>query len=271
MITSENATTKTKSIVLLTTMMVGVMLYSKLATHLYPLLGLTEETDQYLLNKWLLVGLLLGIVTIRGEVRASGLVARANWRTLPLYWPLALVAGLIWLGSTGLPSPLQALKILLLCVAVGFSEELMFRGLVFHWFRGATIRKVIVLSAVSFGGIHLIGLASELHPAVVLSQVYFACALGLIFASARARDFSIVLPIAAHAVFDFLAISAGGTVARTFDNVEQIVPGMLVSGSIALVWGLILLRRADSGAVATALAESQGPHSLECPPPSVRR
>ena len=81
---------KTKPLTLLATMMAGITLYSLLASQLYPLFGLSDESDendQYLLNKWLLAGLLLGIVIFRGEVRASGLVARVNWRTLPLYWP----------------------------------------------------------------------------------------------------------------------------------------------------------------------------------------
>jgi len=249
---------KTKPLILLATMMAGLTLYSYLAGHLFRRFGVSDETDLYLFNKWLLAALLLAIVFFRGEVRASGLVPRANWRTLPLYWPLALTAGLVWMGSTTLPSPLQALKILLLCVAVGLTEELMFRGLVFHWFRAQSIRTIVVISALSFGGVHLIGFASELHPAVVLSQVFFACALGLIFAGARARDSSIVLPIAMHALFDFLAITPHGTVSRSFDNVEQVVTGMLVSGSIALAWGLFLLWRAGS-ATGPRLADADHP------------
>ena len=62
----------TKPLTLLATMMAGLILYSLLAGQLYPLFGLTDENDQYLLSKWLLVALLLGIVILRGEVRASG-------------------------------------------------------------------------------------------------------------------------------------------------------------------------------------------------------
>jgi ABC-type multidrug transport system permease subunit len=54
---------------------------------------------------------------------------------------------------------------------------------------------------------------------------------------------SILLPIAAHAGFDFLAISARGSVSETFENVEQAVTGMLFAGTIALIWGLLLLWR----------------------------
>lgn len=110
--------------------------------------------------------------------------------------------------------------------------------------RELPIRGVILISAAGFGAVHLIGLLSELHPAVVLAQAYAAFALGLIFAGARARDVSIVVPIFAHTVFDFLALSAQGTVTQMFENVPQVVGGMLFSGTIALVWGLWLLWKA---------------------------
>ena len=187
--------------------------------------------------------LLLGAVLGTGMRRQTGLIAQVNWRTLPLYWPMALILGFIWLGSENLPGVTDAIKILVFCVAVGIAEELMFRGLVFHWFRQLPLRGVVLVSASSFGAMHLAGLASEIHPAVILSQVYFAFAVGLVFAGARARDVSILLPIAVHAGFDFLAISAKGSVSQTFENVEQIVTGMLFAGTIALLWGLFLLWR----------------------------
>ena len=119
----------------------------------------------------------------------------------------------------------------------------MFRGLVFHWFRRLPPRGVVLVSAGAFGAMHLAGLVTEFHPAVILSQAYFAFAVGLIFAGARIRDVSILLPIAVHAVFDFIALSARGGVSQTFENVEQMVVGMLFAGTIALAWGLFLLWR----------------------------
>ena len=232
-----------KPLTFLALMMLSVHLYSLLAAELRPLLGLTSEPDYYIVNKGLFAILLLGAVLGAGLHRQAGLVGQVNWRTLPLYWPMALILGLIWLGSQNPPSATDAAKILVFCLAVGISEELMFRGLVFHWFRQLPARGVVLVSACSFGAMHLAGLATEIHPAVILSQVYFAFAVGLIFANARARDFSILLPIAVHAGFDFLAVSAKGSVSQTFENVEQMVTGMLIAGTIALVWGLFLLWR----------------------------
>lgn len=233
----------TKPLIFLALMMLSVLLYSLLAAEARPLLGLTSELDYYVVNKGVFAILLLGVVAGAGLRRQAGLVPRANWRTLPLYWPMALILCLIWLGSQNPPGLSDAAKILAFCVAVGIGEEVMFRGLVFHWFRRLPARGVVLVSAVSFGAMHLAGLATEIHPAVILSQAYFAFALGLIFAGARARDVSILLPIAVHAGFDFIAISAKGSVSQTFADVEQMVTGMLFAGTIATAWGLFLLWR----------------------------
>ena len=230
-----------KPLLYLALMMLSVLLYSLLAADLRPTLGLTSELDYYIANKWLFAILLLGAVLSAGLRRQAGLVAQVNWRTLPLYWPMALILGLIWLGSQNPPGVADATKILIVCIAVGIGEELMFRGLVFHWFRRLSPRGVVLVSASSFGAMHLAGLVTDTHPAVILSQVYFAFAVGLVFAGARARDVSILLPIAVHAGFDFLAVSAKGSVSKTFENVDEMVTGMLIAGTVALVWGLFLL------------------------------
>ena len=238
-----------KPLLFLALMILSVLLYSLLAAELRPLLGLTSELDFYIVSKWIFAILLLGAVFRVGLQRQTGLVARVNCRTLPLYWPMALILGLIWLGSeTSAPGVTVAAKILAVSIAVGIGEELMCRGLVFHWFRRLPPRGVVLVSAASFSAIHLIGLVSEVHPAVILAQVYFVFGMGLIFAGARARDVSILLPIGVHAVFDFLAISAKGSVSQTFENVDQVVAGMLFAGTITLVWGLILLWRMDKPA-----------------------
>jgi membrane protease YdiL (CAAX protease family) len=232
-----------KPLIFLALTMLAVLLYSLLVGELRPLLGLTSEPDYYIVNKGVFAILLLGAVVGAGLHRQAGLVAQVNWRTLPLYWPMALILGLIWLGSPNPPSATDAAKILVFCLAVGINEELIFRGLVFHWFRRLSVRGVLLVSAGSFGAMHLAGFITEIHPAVILSQVYFAFAVGLVIANARARDVSIMLPIAVHAVFDFLAVSAKGSVSQTFENVEQMVFGMLFAGTIALAWGLFLLWR----------------------------
>ena len=211
-----------------------------------PLLGLLDlqtENAKYLAIKGVMATLLCAYVVLRGLGRDVGLVARVNWHTLPLYWPMLLVLILIWLGVEELAAPAVLSQILLMTLFVGFAEELMFRGLVFHWFRHLSPVKLVLLSSAAFGGIHLSGLMSDIPSAVILAQSYFAFALGLIFGCARVRDYSILLPIGVHWLFDFFAIGARGGVSETFDGSTQIVMGLLFSGTIALLWGLYLLHK----------------------------
>jgi hypothetical protein len=117
-----------RPLIYLALMMLSVVLYSLLASELRPLLGLTAELDYLVVNKWVFAILLLGAVFGTGLHRQAGLVVQVNWRTMPLYWPVALILGLIWLGPLDLPTISDAAKIAVLCVAVGIGEELMFRA-----------------------------------------------------------------------------------------------------------------------------------------------
>lgn len=239
-------------------MLLAFYAYSFLARALYPVLGLTAELDIYIFNKWLLLLLLAGVVLGLGLRREAGLIARANWRTLPLYWPLALIVVLLWAGADGLPSAEVFTKTVIFCVAVGITEEVMFRGLVFHWFRAQPIRTIIVVSAASFAFIHLVlGLSSELPLEVVLGQAFLAFPIGLIFAAARARDVSVVIPILAHAVFDVLIVSAQGGISDTLDSDVESGAGMLFIVFIVLAWGLWLLWKAGSPENGAFIAKQQ--------------
>src|SRR5210317_2304632 len=100
-----------KPLIFLALMMLSVFLYSLPMAELRPVLGLTSELDYYIVNKWLLAILVLGAVLSTGLRRQAGLVAQVNWRTLPLYWPMALILVLIWLGSQNPPSATDAAKI----------------------------------------------------------------------------------------------------------------------------------------------------------------
>jgi membrane protease YdiL (CAAX protease family) len=193
------------------------------------------------------VVLLGGVVLGLGLRREAGLIARANWRTLPLYWPMAVIVVLVWAGADSLPSVEVFTKTVIFCIAVGITEEVMFRGLVFYWFRALSVRTIIVVSAASFAFIHLaVGLTSEIHPLVILGQGFLAFSLGLIFAAARARDVSVVIPILAHTGLDVLVVSAQGGISQTLDDNSQAAAGLLFIGSIVLAWGLWLLWKAPS-------------------------
>ena len=192
------------------------------------------------------LGLLIFVYTLKIQ-RQCRLILKVNWRTLPLYWPIALIAGLTLTSGINTETSGSMLAIIFFTVLVGiFGEELMFRGLVFHWFRDVSVRKRILISGFSFGGLHLIGLASNIDPAIIFAQINLAASLGVIFAYARARDYSIMMSLMVHFLFNFITLGSKGGVEEAASSVpaEQVVIGMLAVSTITWAWGGFLLWRA---------------------------
>ncbi len=201
------------------------------------------ETTYYLLNKGLLAAILLGYVVWTRQVRAAGLNSGMNLRTLPVYWPLFLLMALILLGPTTPPGPGELATLAGVAVFVGFAEELMFRGLVFHWFRDLPVRRTILVSALAFGIAHLGGLLVTDAVAVIVAQSFFASSVGAVLACARARDQSIWLPIAVHAGFDFVALGAAGGVSSVLEDSPATVLRLVVPGVMIWLWAAWLIVR----------------------------
>ena len=88
-------------------------------------------------------------------------------------------------------------KILLLSVAAGVGEELLFRGLCLQWF-GALLGQAagIVLSNVLFGMMH----------AVTLPYMVFAGAFGLYFTALHYLTGGLLASMICHAAYDALAL-----------------------------------------------------------------
>lgn len=226
--------------------------YSQLVALAAP--DIESEAAYYLLNKGLLAVLLLGYVAMSGQMAGAGLVAKMNLRTLRDYWPLFLLMALILMGPIASPGPLMLAMLAGVAIFVGFAEELMFRGLVFHWFRDQPVRRQILISAFAFGGAHLLGLLVTDAVAVILAQSVFASGVGAVFACARARDQSIWLPIIVHAGFDFVALGAAGGIGRVVEDSPATVIRLLGAAVIIWLWAARLIWRAPRYRLADAAA-----------------
>jgi membrane protease YdiL (CAAX protease family) len=202
------------------------------------------------------VGLLIFVFGLKIQ-RQCGLVMKANWRTLPVYWPMALIAGLTLTGGINTDTTGSMMAILFVTVAAGiFIEELVFRGLVFHWLREAGARKQILVSGLGFGGLHLLGLFSGIEPVVILAQVYIAASFGIIFGYARALDYSIMIPILVHFTFNMITLGAKGGVHEAASSAppEQVAMGLLAVGVISWAWAGYLLWKAGKPLKFTTLS-----------------
>ena len=225
----------------------AMFLFNETFVLVKPLFEPITQMGFMMMNKTIFaIGLLIFVYRLKLQ-RRCGLVLKANWRTLPLYWPMALIAGGTLTTGINTDTSGSMLAIIFMAVLTGsFIEELMFRGLVFHWFRDLSVRKQILISAFGFGGLHLLGLTSGIEPAVIFAQIYLAASFGIIFGYARARDYSIMIPTLVHIVFNFITLGSKGGVAEAASSAptEQVVIGILAVGTFTWAWGVYLLWKA---------------------------
>ena len=132
---------------------------------------------------------------------------------LPMVFILSILSA-NWANYTS-AKPLHLLLFITINLAVGFMEELSFRGVVLPLFiRGIYPSKhTLLLAAISssllFGAIHFVNLFSQPDNIVgITSQVFFALSIGVFFCGLMLRTENIYLPSIFHALVNISMSSA---------------------------------------------------------------
>jgi membrane protease YdiL (CAAX protease family) len=220
------------------------------------LVGIVEQTG---------VGLLLLLLLSKlGLLEAAGFTQPSKWKQVWLIWPILLYSvlnsgtspfdGTLTIDTS---KPLLIVLFILLYLAVGFMEEIVFRGatlsiLLNKW--GGSRKKiywVVLLSNLAFGSLHIVNLIMGRRTLLSTgAQVLYGTFFGVFFAACFLRNKSIWPVIFGHALFDlcgnFSDISVGSL---TFNQVMDLTwQDALVSTLITLpllVYGLVLLRKVE--------------------------
>jgi membrane protease YdiL (CAAX protease family) len=207
-----------------------------------------DEGIQDLISKQFLYTLaiapifLLAVVAYEGWWREVGLETSKGVVDKLLIVP-ALVVIFIWC----LTCTREFLKGKRLAVAgantflVGLSEELMFRGILLYALQSVLSAKwAVVVTALSFGAIHILNGLITGKPQQALLQAFFASLFGFWTAALRMRIESIIPLIVIHWLWDFglAAAPESGQAAKTF-SWKKILP--LASDVVMFGYGVWLM------------------------------
>jgi uncharacterized protein len=195
---------------------------------------------------------LLALVLVCRWWREVGLAQGPQRGTLKVIWPWLLFLALFAFSAlgAGLPPASVTLFILANTALVGWSEEVMFRGV---WLRGLFrsfgIWVAIIGSSLIFGAIHLLNvfLTGDLHGAVL--QAASAFLSGVFLAAVRLRSGSLWTGIVLHGLWDagtFLVAAGGATagVAATAAPTAMGDYGVVILSVPLFLLGLFFLRHA---------------------------
>ncbi|AKB21473.1 CPBP family intramembrane glutamic endopeptidase [Methanosarcina sp. WH1] len=182
-----------------------------------------------------------GVITYLKWWTQVGLKNPDNLQDLRLLLPpaLALLILLLIFLSTGLPPTRMLMLVIINTLMVGISEELMFRGILFH---GASSSfgtwRAVWITAILFGSVHILNglITGDFRASEV--QALFAGMFGVWTAVLRARLDTIIPVIVIHWLWDCLIFLTGSS------------GGVVFSLALVLfIYGLWLLRKYRHGKV----------------------
>ncbi len=169
-------------------------------------------------------------------VRKNGLMEeyglckpRMSSAKMLFYIPLlVLLTANLWYGVRLNVSLLETLLYVLSMFCVGFLEEMIFRGFLFHAMAQNGVKSAILVSSITFGIGHMVNLingsGAELLPNLL--QVMYAVAIGFAFVMIYYRTKSLVPCIVTHSIFNGLSAFANEAV---MTPQRQIISGVLLA------------------------------------------
>ena len=128
--------------------------------------------DAYIVYKiGLAVLLLVGVILTRAT-KEVGTSLHLNVAVVKYLWLFGVFACVqIAVNGFNVDSTMFV-KYLVLAIAIGVIEEVVFRGILFNFLRDRTPIKIVLISAAAFASIHLVNLSGGMSPLFVALQVF---------------------------------------------------------------------------------------------------
>lgn len=225
-----------------------------------------RDSDSYLLVEQGTAALSIVVLVTAG--RKAGLAGWAVPSSRAWLW----LAGPLWLsilGPLGLAfesistTPSSAPLWILTALAVGLSEETVFRGFLLNGLRSRfRVVPAALISSLAFAVYHGLNALWNAHPHLLAAQAFYALGSGLVLAVLTLRTGSVWPAIGLHAAIDAVGLSALGGYSAALQDASA-TTGMFVAGALAVCWGAFWLlkskRALDAGSSSPGTPTSESP------------
>ncbi len=181
-----------------------------------------------------------------GWFREAGYTCLIRVRHLPLLVLPLIVALLSFSEGISVTAPLSIIGFALFALVIGFAEETFFRGLMLTGLLPTGVFRAVLVSSFLFAAPHVLNVFAGLwDPTFALADTVAAFGIGVTFAALRIRTGSIWPSIGLHALTDFSALLALGTIEVSAQSPSSIA-GTTAIGIILTVYGFFILSRNHS-------------------------
>lgn len=170
----------------------------------------------------LVISVMIGLIIMKkSRFTLSNFGFRANekgsFRKVWWYIPL-IVVEILPLAIVGFSSEVTGLQYIILLfftIAVGFNEEIYFRGLAFKFMEEKGRKQAVIWTSAVFGVLHLVNVFNSKTTLYVILQMFFAFLVGIVLAEIVSITKSLWALIIWHASHDYISSVTGDALDKT--------------------------------------------------------
>ncbi len=195
----------------------------------------------------LLISVIIGLIIMKKNgftLAGFGFSGNEKGTTNKIVWYIPLVViEILPFAFYGFDSSVTGVQLVILAcftIAVGFNEEIYFRGLILKFLEQKGSKIAIIGSSVIFGVLHLINALNDKNTLYLILQMLFAFLVGLVLAEIVTITKSLWVPIIWHVSHDFIS----GVTGDSLDVKALILLGIQVA--ILIVYAVYMWKTSNT-------------------------
>ncbi|MDF2987148.1 MAG: Abortive infection protein [Eubacterium sp.] len=201
--------------------------------------GLKEYSIHAAATVFLLISIAIGILIMKrskNSLADYGFKTSENRSISKVWWYIPLLAieilPIAVYGFRPEITPVQYIILALFTIAIGFNEEIYFRGMALKFLMEKGTTKAILGSSVIFGVLHLINALNGKNVLYLVLQILFAFLVGFVLSEIASITKSLWIVIVWHAAHDFIS----NTTSDSLDSTALII--LAVQVAILIVYAI---------------------------------
>lgn len=212
-----------------------------LGTAVPQIVGMGTDMQIVVTTFFLLISIAIGIAIMKksryslseyGFRKVQKDAYRKVWWYVPLIAVEILPIAIAGFSST--VTMLQYVILLFFTIAVGFNEEIYFRGLAFKFMEEKGRKKAIIWSSAVFGVLHLMNALNGKDVLYLVLQMFFAFLVGFVLAEVVSITKSLWINIIWHAAHDYISSITGDALDRTALIILAVQTGILLVYAVCI-------------------------------------
>lgn len=217
-----------------------------LGTAVPQIIGLDANVQIIVTTAFLIISIAIGIFIMkksRFKISDYGFRKSKKDAYYKVWWYVPLLAvEILPIAIAGFSSEVTVLQYIILLfftVAIGFNEEIYFRGLAFKIMEEKGRKKAIIWSSIIFGVLHLVNALNGKNALYLVLQMIFAFLVGFVLAEIVSISKSLWIVIIWHAAHDYISYITG----EALDTTALIV--LAIQVGILLVYATCIWKRSN--------------------------